>query len=90
MNGVPEFLEDKLKLKVNRSKSAVDRPWKRKFLGFFFTNTKDTQIRIAPKSLDRYKDRIRALPKRSWSISLEERVRRPVAGVIMVLADLSH
>ncbi|MDA6151468.1 reverse transcriptase domain-containing protein, partial [Escherichia coli] len=34
MNSITGFIEQKLKLKVNRGKSAVDRPWKRKFLGF--------------------------------------------------------
>ena len=34
MDNITNFIEDKLQLKVNRSKSAVERPWKRKFLGF--------------------------------------------------------
>ena len=58
---VTKFLEGKLKLKVNEEKSAVDRPWKRKFLGFSFTAQKEARIRIAPKSLKRVKDRIRKL-----------------------------
>ena len=37
MESVTSFIEGKLKLKVNLNKSAVDRPWKRKFLGFSFT-----------------------------------------------------
>jgi len=36
MKSITKYLEDKLKLKVNKEKSAVDRPWKRKFLGFTF------------------------------------------------------
>ena len=39
MDSVTSFIEGKLKLKVNLNKSAVDRPWKRKFLGFSFTST---------------------------------------------------
>src|SRR5699024_3764990 len=46
MENITKFIEGKLKLKVNEQKSAVDRPWKRKFLGFSFTSgkgkTKDT------------------------------------------------
>ena len=38
MGGLTRLLEGKLKLKVNREKSAVARPWERKFLGFSFTN----------------------------------------------------
>ena len=36
MNSMTQFIEEDLKLKVNKEKSAVDRPWKRKFLGFTF------------------------------------------------------
>lgn len=62
MESVKRFLQDRLKLVVNEAKSAVDRPWKRKFLGFSFTHRKDNPaIRIAPQSLKRAKDRIRQL-----------------------------
>ncbi|WP_420491041.1 hypothetical protein [Neobacillus drentensis] len=47
MEGVTSFIEKKLSLKVNREKSAVDRPWNRKFLGFSFTNRKEPKIRIS-------------------------------------------
>ncbi|WP_281364439.1 group II intron maturase-specific domain-containing protein, partial [Paenibacillus agri] len=69
-------VEGKLKLKVNREKSAVDRPWKRKLLGFSFLSQKQATIRIAPKSLLACKERIRELTNRTWSISMEERIRR--------------
>ncbi len=36
MESITKFIEEKLKLKVNKDKSAVDRPWKLKFLGFSF------------------------------------------------------
>ncbi|MFC0298527.1 group II intron reverse transcriptase/maturase [Geobacillus jurassicus] len=60
---ITKYLEKKLKLKVNEEKSAVDRPWRRKFLGFSFTPQKETKIRIAPKSLKRVKDKIRTLTR---------------------------
>ncbi|MCF6095389.1 group II intron reverse transcriptase/maturase [Microaerobacter geothermalis] len=72
---VTRFLEGKLKLKVNEEKSAVDWPWKRKFLGFSFTAQKEAKVRIAPKSLKRVKDKIRQLTNPTWSISMEERIR---------------
>jgi len=50
MGGLTRLLEGKLKLKVNREKSAVARPWERKFLGFSFTNGKLPKRRIAPQS----------------------------------------
>ena len=58
-----EFIEGKLKLKVNRAKSAVARPWERKFLGFSFTPGKGAKRRIAPKALAKAKGRIRQLTK---------------------------
>jgi hypothetical protein len=70
MEGITHFLTTKLKLKVNESKSAVARPWQRKFLGFSFTNGKEPKRRIAPKALDRFKERIRELTRRIRGISL--------------------
>jgi len=74
MESVTRFVEGKLKLKVNRDKSAVDRPWNRKFLGFSFLPNKQATIRLAPRSVSRFKERIRELTKRSRSISVEERI----------------
>ena len=53
------FLREKLKLTVNPKKSAVDRPWKRKFLGFSLTSQKVTRVRVAPQSVERFKDKLR-------------------------------
>jgi len=58
MGGLTRLLEGKLKLKVNREKSAVARPWERKFLGFSFTNGKLPKRRIAPKAKARFEARI--------------------------------
>lgn len=73
---IERYLEGKLKLKVNKEKSAVERPWKRKFLGFSFTVQKEARIRISPKSLKRVKDKIRTLTKPTWSISMKERIQQ--------------
>ncbi|MDT8451973.1 MAG: reverse transcriptase domain-containing protein [Gammaproteobacteria bacterium] len=46
------FLESRLKLRVNRGKSAVDRPWKRSFLGYTVCNRKyNVRLKVAPKSI---------------------------------------
>jgi len=76
MTSVKQFVEGKLKLKVNLQKSAIDRPWKRKFLGFSFTSQKEPRIRLAPKTLSRFKDKIRQLTCRSKSQSMRQRVER--------------
>ena len=76
MMSIRQFVEGKLKLKVNEEKSAVDRPWKRKFLGFSFTSQSEARIRIAPKTKQRFKDKVRELTSRRRSISLEFRIRQ--------------
>ncbi|QZT32831.1 group II intron reverse transcriptase/maturase [Caldalkalibacillus thermarum TA2.A1] len=73
---IQRFLEKKLKLKVNEEKSAVDRPWRRKFLGFSFTSQRQARIRLAPKSIQRFKNKIRQLTNPNWSISMEERIKK--------------
>ncbi|AEI39804.1 transcription elongation factor GreAB [Paenibacillus mucilaginosus] len=69
-------MEGKLKLKVNRDKSAVDRPWNRKFLGFSFLSNKQATIRLAPKTISRFKEKVRELTNRTKSVPMEERIRR--------------
>jgi group II intron reverse transcriptase/maturase len=76
MASVTQFVEGKLKLKVNREKSAVDRPWKRKFLGFSFLNDRKATLRLAHQTLKRCKDKLRKLTNRTWSVAVEERIRQ--------------
>lgn len=76
MEGITHFIETRLRLKVNLDKSAVARPWERKFLGFSFTNGKEPKRRIAPKALDRFKGRVRELTQRTRGVSLEQRVEQ--------------
>ena len=74
MESVSEYITKKLKLKVNREKSAVAVPWGRKFLGFSFTSEKAPRRRIAPKARERFKKRIRELTQRNRGISMAKRV----------------
>jgi len=70
MESVTGFIQRRLKLKVNQSKSAVARPQERKFLGFSFTG--GGKRRIAPKALLRCKQRVRELTRRTRGIRLEQ------------------
>ena len=72
MESVTAFLTNKLKLKVNSEKSAVAKPWERKFPGFSFTNAKEPKRRIAPKALERFKERVREITRRNRGVSLEK------------------
>lgn len=76
MNSITTFIEQKLKLKVNRGKSAVDRPWRRKFLGFSFTIHKKPKVRIANESVNRLKAKVRELTSRSKPIPMEIRIEK--------------
>ncbi len=71
MASITRFITTKLKLKVNEQKSAVARPWERKFLGFSFTNAGTPKRRIAPKAVGRFKERIRELTSRTRGVSTE-------------------
>lgn len=55
------WLEERLSLKVNRSKSATDRPWRRKFLGYSMTFHKQPRIKVAETSIERFKLKLREL-----------------------------
>src|SRR5699024_4896185 len=74
MKSLTSFIEGKLGLKVNRTKSAVDRPWRRKFLGFSFTSRREPKVRIAKASIKRMKQKIREITSRSKSFSMEYRI----------------
>lgn len=70
---ITRFLTVKLKLKVNEEKSAVSRPWLRKYLGFtYFQMCGQSKIRIHAKSMKRFKDRVRELTGRSRGKSLRQ------------------
>lgn len=73
LQSMTAWLDQKLRLKVNQAKSAVDRPWKRKFLGFTFTTRR--QRRIAPQSKAKFKKRIREITKRNRGSSLDHVIR---------------
>jgi group II intron reverse transcriptase/maturase len=70
---VTAFLEKRLRLRINESKSAVDRPWNRKFLGFTLEPRK-RRIVLAAQSIVRVKAKIRSLTQRSAAMSLSERI----------------
>jgi len=96
MEGITRFIETKLYLKVNRSKSKVDSYKTIKFLGFgFYYNPRHKQIRVRvhKKSIKRLKNKLRDLTSRRWSIKLEYRlfkIKQVVFGWInyFKLADM--
>jgi len=80
MKSITRFVTVKLKLRVNEEKSAVSRPWLRKFLGFtYFQMCGQSKIRIHAKTMKRFKDKVRKLTSRKRGRSLGQ-----------VIADLNH
>ena len=74
MENITKFIETKLRLKVNKTKSKVDRLWRIKYLGFSFYQAKGKiEIRIHPKSVTKFKDKIRDITSRSNAMSMETR-----------------
>ena len=71
MESVKRFITKRLKLKVNEAKSAVARPQQRKFLGFSFTDGPEVRRRIAPKAIERFKDRVREITGWAKGVSME-------------------
>jgi RNA-directed DNA polymerase len=72
MESVKRFITEKLKLKVNESKSAVAKPQERKFLGFSFTAGKELKRKIAPKAVTRFKERVREITAKSRGNSMQK------------------
>lgn len=84
LQSITKFVEKKLKLKVNREKSAVGRPWQRKFLGFSFTSLKKTTIRVHERSVENFKCKVKALCVlgRGWNLDrfIKEKMNPLIRG----------
>lgn len=94
MHSITKFIEEDLKLKVNKDKSKVDRPWKLKYLGFSFYNKKNEMgIRVHSKSIEKLKATLKKITGRSNAMSMEYRavkLRQIIIGWInyFKLADM--
>ncbi|AZV56294.1 group II intron reverse transcriptase/maturase [Clostridium sp. AWRP] len=94
MESITKFIEEELKLKVNREKSTVDRPWKLKFLGFSFYRGKgEYRIRIHEKPLNKFKAKLKKLTSRSNAMNMEYRflkLKQAIVGWVnyFAIADM--
>jgi predicted Fe-Mo cluster-binding NifX family protein len=75
MASVTKFITKRLKLKVNEGKSAVDRPWRRKLLGYTFT-AKGSRRKVAAQAIKRLQDKVRAITRRTGGKSIEQVVSK--------------
>ncbi len=73
LNSVRRFLGQVLSLKVNEQKSAVDRPWRRRFLEFsLYWRQGQVRVRVAAQALERYRQKLHQLTRRTRHGTLEE------------------
>jgi RNA-directed DNA polymerase len=79
---ITKFIEKKLKLKVNRDKSAVSKPWIRKFLGFSFTSRKKTTIRVHEKSRENIRNKVRELCQIGRGMNMKMFIKKKLNPVI--------
>lgn len=70
MASLTRWIETTLRLRVNPRKSAVDRPWKRTFLGFTLSR-RDKKLKVADKAIDKLKGRVRQLSQRTKGHKVE-------------------
>ena len=75
MKSLTVFIGRKLKLRINKSKSAVALARERSFLGFSFTNHRRPKRRLSPEAVQRFKQRVRDLTRRTRGVSTEQMVR---------------
>lgn len=75
MASIGALIEDRLKLKINPRKSAVDRAMRRPLLSFgFFRRDGEIKVRIDPEARKRAKGKLRRITARSWGVSMERRI----------------
>ena len=83
MASVTRFLDRRLRLIVNVTKSAVDRPWNRTFLGFTFTRGRNNRRKVSGKSLKAFKAKVRKLTRRTRGrtmVRIVKELRRFILG----------
>ncbi len=77
MESVVNYLTEKLKLKVNQQKSAVDKPWNRKFLGFTFTKGEGPRrITVHESRIKRFRDKIRGITKKMRGNNITDSIQK--------------
>jgi group II intron reverse transcriptase/maturase len=75
LHSLTGFLDERLKLKVNGAKSAVARPWQRKFLGYSMTWHQRPKLRIAAVSLGKLTEKVKALLRRARGRNLQTTIQ---------------
>jgi len=78
LESITNFVEKKLKLKVNQKKSKVTRPWKSKFLGYSFTFEKNPRIKVSKESIKRFKMKLKQAIRKGRGMNLKKFIEDPL------------
>ena len=82
MESITRFVEQGLKLRINRDKSAVARPWDRKFLGYSFSWHFKTRIRVARQSIERFRGNLKALFRKGRGRNIVRFIQKDLNPII--------
>lgn len=86
MTSISQFLKEQLKLRVNRDKSAVDRPWKRTFLGYGMTSHRSPRLKVSKKAVERLKAKVREIVRKARG----RRLKRVIEEITPLLRGWSN
>jgi len=90
LESIERFLERKLKLKINREKSAVDRPWKRKFLGYSMTANLQTRLKVAVESVKHLKNHLRDILHKGRGCNLARMIEEELKPLLQGWIQYFH
>lgn len=82
LKSITTFLERRLRLKVNAEKSAVARPWARKFLGYSFTSQRAARLKVAPAAVQRLKEKLREIFRRGRGRNLAKLIEEELTPLM--------
>ena len=82
LKSLTTFLERRLRLQVNAEKSAVARPWERRFLGYSFTSQREARLKVAPVSVQRLKEKLREIFRRGRGCNLSKLIEEELTPLL--------
>lgn len=82
LKSLTALLERRLRLKVNVEKSAVARPWARKFLGYSFTAQRESRLKVARESVQRLKGKLREIFRRGRGRNLGKLIEEELTPLL--------
>jgi RNA-directed DNA polymerase len=75
LGSLERFLSKRLRLRVNREKSAVGRPWERKFLGYTVSRGREPKLKISPESVTRFREKLKVVFRRARGRNLGSTIK---------------